>query len=186
MTAIYTKTGDSGETSLFGGGRVGKDDARVDAYGEVDELNAVLGLARSLKLDSELDGLAQTLQDQLFTLGSVLATPAGTKAAAAIPKLQPNWVTDMEQAIDRFDKELPPLSSFILPGGAAAASALHVARTVCRRAERRVVPLYRAGKVELQAVVFLNRLSDLLFTMARVQNHRSGVKDTPWTPQKSG
>ncbi|MFL5318651.1 MAG: cob(I)yrinic acid a,c-diamide adenosyltransferase [Myxococcaceae bacterium] len=184
MTAIYTKTGDSGETSLFGGGRVGKDDARVDAYGEVDELNACVGLARAAGLHQELDLLSQMLQDQLFTLGSVLATPAGSKAAAAIPKLRPEWAGEMETAIDRFDQELPKLTTFILPGGTPGAAALHVARTVCRRAERRVVPLYRAGKVELQAVVFLNRLSDLLFTMARVQNFRSGVKDTPWAAQK--
>jgi cob(I)alamin adenosyltransferase len=181
---IYTKTGDTGETGLFGGGRVKKSDVRVDAYGEVDELNAHLGLARSLGLDPELDALAGRLQDQLFVLGSLIATPPGSKAAASLPKLQPEWVTEMERAIDKFDEELRPLSTFILPGGSAAASALHVARTVCRRAERRVVPLQDADKVDIACVVYLNRLSDLLFTMARAQNHRAGVADVPWVPQK--
>lgn len=182
MTSIYTKTGDSGETGLFGGGRVGKDDPRVEAYGEVDELNASLGLARSLKLDPELDPLVQSIQEQLFTLGAVLATPAGTRAEQQIPKLRSEWVQAMEQAIDRLEPTLPPMASFILPGGTPAASALHVARTVCRRAERRVVPFVRSGKVDMLAVVYLNRLSDLLFMMARWENHRAGVVDTKWTP----
>ena len=180
---IYTKTGDTGETGLFGGGRVKKSDARVDTYGEVDELNAHLGLARSLGLDPQLDALAGRLQEQLFVLGGVIATPLGSKAAANLPKLQPEWVTEMERAIDGFDEDLRPLSNFILPGGSAAASALHVARTVCRRAERRVVPLQEADKVDIACVVYLNRLSDLLFTMARAQNLRAGVPDVPWKPQ---
>jgi cob(I)alamin adenosyltransferase len=180
---IYTKTGDGGDTGLFGGGRVGKDDVRVEAYGQVDELNAVLGLARSEPM-GELDALAQRLQDQLFTVGSILATPAGTKAAKTIPPMQPEWVTAMEQAIDAFDSELGPLTSFILPGGTRLAALLHLARTVCRRAERRVVPLVRAGKVDPEVVVYLNRLSDLLFTMARVANFRAKVPDVPWVPTK--
>lgn len=179
--SIYTKTGDTGETGLFGGGRVGKDDPRVDAYGEVDELNATLGLARASGLHAELDALASRLQNQLFTVGAILATPTASKAASAIPKLDPAWISDMEKAIDQADKELPPLSNFILPHGSQPAAALHVARTVCRRAERRVVPLVRAGKAEPMLITYMNRLSDLLFTMARLQNHRSGVKDTPWT-----
>jgi cob(I)alamin adenosyltransferase len=183
MTAIYTKTGDGGDTGLFGGGRVGKEDGRVEAYGQVDELNACLGVARGEGLGL-MDSLAQRLQDELFTVGSVLATPAGTKAAAAIPQVQAAWVTDMEQAIDAFDKELPALTSFILPGGTKTAAALHLARTVCRRAERRVVPMMRAGKVEPLVVVYLNRLSDLLFTMARVANFRAGTVDVPWVPAK--
>jgi cob(I)alamin adenosyltransferase len=181
---IYTKTGDTGDTGLFGGGRVAKSDARVDAYGDVDELNAHLGLCRSLGLDPELDALVGRLQDQLFVLGGIIATPPGSKAMASLPQLDPAWVTEMERAIDRFDLELKPLTHFILPGGSAAASALHVARTVCRRAERRVVPLQRADKVDMACVVYLNRLSDLLFTLARVQNHRSGVADVPWVPKK--
>jgi len=180
---IYTKTGDSGDTSLFGGGRVGKEDIRVDAYGQVDELNAAIGVARAEGLGA-MDALALRLQEQLFTLGSVLATPAGSKAEKVIPKVKAEWATEMEKAIDGFDLELPPLSTFILPAGTRATAALHLARTVCRRAERRVVPLHRAGKVEISVVVYLNRLSDLLFTMARVANHRAGVKDTPWAPPK--
>jgi cob(I)alamin adenosyltransferase len=176
---IYTKTGDAGDTALFGGGRVGKDDLRVEAYGQVDELNAVLGLARAEGL-GDLDQLTSTLQEQLFTVGSLLATPAGTKAAKAIPQLEEAWVTAMEQAIDAFDRDLAPLTTFILPGGTRAAALLHLARTVCRRAERRVVPLARAGKVEAPVVVYLNRLSDLLFTMARVANRRAQVDDVPW------
>lgn len=181
---IYTKTGDTGDTGLFGGGRVGKEDPRVEAYGQVDELNAALGVARAANLGA-MDPLAQALQDQLFTLGSILATPQGSKAEAHIPRLGATWVAEMESAIDGFDAELPPLTSFILPGGTPAASALHLARTVCRRAERRIVPLSRSGKIGPEAVVYLNRLSDLLFTMARVANARAGVKDVPWQPKKS-
>ncbi|MBI3180598.1 MAG: cob(I)yrinic acid a,c-diamide adenosyltransferase [Myxococcales bacterium] len=180
---MYTKTGDTGETSLFGGGRVGKDDARVDAYGEVDELNAAVGLARAEGL-GELDGLAHQLQEELFVLGAVLATPAGTKAEKVIPKLNPEWVSAMEKAIDDFDRVLTPLSSFILPGGTRPAAALHLARAVCRRAERKVVPLFRSGKIDSTGVVFLNRLSDLLFTMARVANLRAGTPDVPWMPKR--
>lgn len=180
---IYTKTGDGGDTSLFGGGRVGKEDPRVEAYGQVDELNAMLGLARAEGL-GDMDALAAELQSQLFTLGAMLATPVGSKAARHIPVLRPEWVAAMEQAIDAFDAELEPLTSFILPGGTKAAAALHVARTVCRRVERRVIPLVRADKVGPEVVVYLNRLSDLLFTMARVANHRAGVKDTPWVAPK--
>ncbi len=181
---IYTKTGDGGDTALFGGGRVGKDDLRVEAYGQLDELNAVLGLARAEGL-GELDPLARTLQEQLFTVGSILATPQGTKAAKNIPALGPQWVPAMEAAIDAFDQELAPLTSFILPGGSRAASLLHLARTVCRRCERRVVPLARAAKVEPEVVVYLNRLSDLLFTMARVANRRAKVDDVPWTAPRA-
>lgn len=183
---IYTKTGDAGETGLFGGGRVGKDDARVDAYGEVDELNALLGLTRSTALPQDLDALLHTLQDQLFTVGSHLATPQESKAAAHIPELRDAWITAMEDAIDRFETELPPMTHFILPGGSQAAAALHLARTVCRRAERRVVPLVREGIAPAKVGVFLNRLSDLLFVLARVANARAGVQDVKWVPEKPG
>lgn len=181
---IYTKTGDTGDTGLFGGGRVGKDDARVDAYGEVDELNSVLGVARAEGL-GKLDALAQSLQDQLFTVGSILATPHDSKAAAHIPRVQESWIAAMEQAIDSYDLELAPLTAFILPGGSKPAAALHLARTVCRRAERKVVPLFRQGLVEAPVVVFLNRLSDLLFAMARYANFQVGVKDVPWVAPKA-
>jgi cob(I)alamin adenosyltransferase len=183
---IYTKTGDTGKTGLFGGGRVRKDSVRVDAYGEVDELNATLGLARTLSMPTDLEALLHRLQDQLFTVGAVLATPAGTKASAHIPTLKPEWVTDMEKAIDTFETELSPMTHFILPGGSQGAAALHLARTVCRRAERRVVAAVREGEAPQEVVVFLNRLSDLLFTMARVANHRVGVEDVKWIPEKPG
>ncbi len=183
MTAIYTKTGDGGDTGLFGGGRIGKEDVRVEAYGQVDELNSVLGLARAEGL-GEMDALAQALQDQLFTVGAILATPAGSKASTHLPVLKTEWVTSMERAIDAFDQELAPLTAFILPGGTKSASALHLARTVCRRAERRTVPLLREGKVDPLVIVYLNRLSDLLFTMARVANLRAKVSDVPWIPAK--
>lgn len=181
---LYTKTGDTGETSLFGGGRVGKDHHRVESYGQLDELNAVLGMARAEGLGA-LDALTQTLQDQLFTIGSILATPPESKAAGHLPKLKPEWVTAMEQAIDGFDAQLPPLTSFVLPGGTKGAAALHLARCVCRRAERRIVPLMREGDVAQEIVVYLNRLSDLLFTMARAANHFAGVKDVPWVAPKA-
>lgn len=183
MTSIYTKTGDGGDTALFGGGRVGKEDVRVDAYGQVDELNAAIGVARAEGL-GEMDALAGRIQDQLFTVGAVLATPSGTKAALALPPIKPEWATEMERAIDAFDQEIPKLQTFILPAGTKAAAALHLARTVCRRCERRVVPLFRSGKVDDKVIVYLNRLSDLLFTMARVANHRAQVADVPWTPAK--
>ena len=180
MTRIYTKTGDAGDTSLFGGGRVRKSDPRVDAYGEVDELNASVGVARAQAEGSGLERLLQTIQDQLFTVGAILATPSDSKAYQHVPKIQAEWISEMERAIDAFDEELPALKSFILPGGTALASSLHLARTVCRRAERRLV----ASQAEPQAMVYLNRLSDLLFTMARIANFRAGVADVPWNPPR--
>lgn len=181
MTRIYTKSGDAGETSLFGGGRVRKSDPRVDAYGEVDELNASVGVARAQATGSGLEPVLERIQDELFTLGSVLATPRDSKAYAHVPKIQDGWIAEMERAIDNFDGELPALNSFILPGGTALAAALHLARTVCRRAERKLVS---APEPDPQALIYLNRLSDLLFTMARVANLRAGVKDVPWRPPK--
>ena len=157
----------------------------MDSYGEVDELNATLGLARSMNVDSELDTLLADIQDQLFTVGAVLATPAGTRADAHIPHVEPAWALRMEEAMDRFDGELPPLTHFILPGGSAAASALHIARTVCRRAERRVVSLARGGGISEDVLVYLNRLSDHLFTLARVANARAQVTDVKWIPKKA-
>ncbi len=182
MTAIYTKTGDDGSTGLFGGGRVPKDDPRVESYGEVDELNAALGFALALAspADGELARWLTDIQNQLFTVGSVLATPPESKAASALPALDPSWAARFEAAIDAFDSELPPLREFILPGGTALASALHLGRTVCRRAERRVVALVREGKVTPLAVVYLNRLSDFLFVLARVANRRAQVADVAW------
>ena len=178
---IYTRTGDTGQTGLFGGGRVAKDDPRVGAYGEVDELNAVMGVARAAGLGG-LDAWCQDLQDQLFTVGAVLATPRGTRADAHIPHLREEWIAAMESHIDELQSTLPAQTHFILPGGTPASAALHLARTVCRRAERSVVPLFREGQVEELTLRFLNRLSDFLFVLARAANHRAGVKDVPWIP----
>jgi cob(I)alamin adenosyltransferase len=177
---IYTKTGDAGETSLFDQTRVSKADARVDAYGEVDELNACLGAARAAGVDADIAAALERIQKQLFALGARLADPssriAGRVTKAAITEAD---VEALEQTIDRLEGELPPLRRFILPGGSAAGAQLHVARTVCRRAERRVVSL-GPGAVESILVVYLNRLSDLLFVMGRAVNHRAGMTETEW------
>jgi cob(I)alamin adenosyltransferase len=175
---IYTKTGDAGETGLFDGTRVLKSDVRVATYGEVDELNACLGLARSVSSDSQLNGMIERMQRDLFALGATLADPSHriadrvTKAAIA-----PEDVALLESWIDTLEAELTPLRRFILPGGSQAAGALHVARTVCRRAERAMVAL---GGLEPELLVYINRVSDLLFVMARAANHRSNTPETEW------
>ena len=180
MEKIYTKTGDAGETSLFDRTRVSKADVRVDAYGEVDEVNAYLGAARAAGVDPAIAAALETIQKQLFAVGARLADPssriAGRVTKAAITGAD---VEAMEQLIDGLESELPPLRRFILPGGSAAGAQLHVARTVCRRAERRVVAL-GAAAVESILVVYLNRLSDLLFVMARTVNHRAGAPEIEW------
>ena len=183
---IYTKTGDRGETGLFGGQRVRKDHVRVEAYGEVDELSSTLGVAiahlEAAGQDEPAAGLRR-VQADLFTVGANLATPApedGGRENAYIPALDPARVEALERWIDAAEAELEPLKSFILPGGAPAAAALHLARTVCRRAERRVVALAHEAHVAPEHVVYLNRLSDLLFTLARLANHQAGVEDVTW------
>ena len=177
---IYTKGGDAGETSLFDNTRVSKADERVDAYGEVDELNACLGVARAALDDVDLEQSIVTIQQELFAVGARLADPssriAGRVVKAAVP---PEAVHRLEHTIDRLEQELPPLRRFILPGGSPAGAMLHLARTVCRRAERRVVAL-GADAVEPVVLVYLNRLSDLLFVMARVANRRSGIIEIEW------
>ena len=186
MSRIYTKTGDAGETGLFGGGRVPKDDVRVEGYGEVDELNAALGVARAQVSapaeKAEMDELLQSLQEQLFTVGAVLATPRESSADAHIPHVRAEWVSAMEEEMDALEKVLPPLTHFVLPGGSALASALHLARTICRRAERRVTPLLRGGHAPADVGIFLNRLSDLLFMLSRRANQLAGRGDIPWLP----
>jgi len=179
---IYTKTGDAGDTGLFGGPRVSKDDARVEAYGEVDELNAALGAARARGLDAEIDRLLEAVQEQLFTVGAELATPPGAKAHSAVPPISPDWIGALETAIDRFQEELPPLRHFILPGGSRPGADLHLARAVCRRAERRVVALHRREPVAPEVLSLLNRLSDFLFVAARLANHRTRTAEVAWTP----
>jgi len=177
---IYTKTGDAGETSLFDHTRVSKADPRVDAYGEVDELNACLGAARALDIDPDLTAAIEQIQKELFAIGARLADPAH-RIAARVSKADvvEEQIARLEQTIDRLEAELPPLRRFILPGGSRGGSLLHLARTICRRAERRVVSL-GAGAVDPVIVTYLNRLSDLLFVMARAANHRSGMPEIEW------
>lgn len=185
MTRIYTRTGDRGETGLFGGGRVPKSSPRVEAYGEVDELNAVIGWAASAVEDEAIRSLLVSIQPDLFTIGAHLATPPARpgRRQPALPELPTGRATEFEHRIDEIEAELPELRAFILPGGSPGAAALHVARTVCRRAERRVVALAEHEPVDTSIVVYLNRLSDLLFELARLANHRAGVADRLWLPE---
>lgn len=175
---IYTKTGDEGETGLFGGGRVPKDDPRVRAYGDVDELNATIGFAASLDPDDLAADLLQSIQRALFTIGAELATPDPAKQRRA--PIGAADVGALEDAIDRHEATLTPLKNFILPGGTPKAAAFHVARTVCRRAERAVVGLARDQKINATIVHYLNRLSDLLFVLARAVNAQAGRPDVTW------
>jgi cob(I)alamin adenosyltransferase len=178
---IYTKGGDKGETGLVDGSRVGKDSVRVDCYGEVDELNACLGLVRSRREDAEVDALLGQVQKDLFALGAQLADPqarvAGRKPKAAVTL---DHVKRLEDAIDARQERLPPLRAFVLPGGSKTGALLQFARTVCRRAERRVVSLALREDVDPLVLAYLNRLSDLLFVLARDVNHRSGEPEDTW------
>lgn len=178
---IYTKTGDGGQTALFGAGRVSKAHPRVAAYGDVDELNAVLGLAIAAGLDSTTSERLQQVQHDLFVVGSNLATPpVEGRRAPSIPDLPEARPAEMEAWIDEGEAKTGALKAFILPGGTPGAAHLHVARTVCRRAERAVVALSEADFVDPGVTRYLNRLSDLLFQLARVENHRSGSGDIEW------
>jgi len=170
--SIVTKKGDKGQTSLYGGKRTLKSAVRVDAYGEVDELSAFLGLARALGPGEKMNAMLMRIQTELLTLGAVLATPPQSPAAARLEPVLPAWIEQMEAEVQAFEKVLVPLRQFVLPGGggegAQASAALHLARTVARRAERKVVALSQQEEVPAEALVYLNRLSDLLFLMARV------------------
>jgi cob(I)alamin adenosyltransferase len=179
---IYTKTGDDGRTALFGGGRVSKDDLRVEAYGDVDELNAVIGAARSAAPMPRIDEVLAPVQRDLFAIGALLATPHPDEHRKQLEKARigDKRVAQLEQAIDDGESELEPLKAFIMPGGTPKAAALHVARTVCRRAERAVVRLSRTEDVPPVVTVYLNRLSDLLFVLARVANRRAGAGEVTW------
>ena len=179
---IYTKTGDAGDTGLFGGGRVPKDDPRVEAYGDVDELNAVLGMARAVELLPRIDEVLVPLQRDLFAIGALLATPDRDRMAQHLEKarIDERRIAELEQAIDDAESELEPLRAFVLPGGTPKSAALHVARTVCRRAERRVVRLQHDVEVPGIVVIYMNRLSDLLFTLARLANKRAGAGEVTW------
>lgn len=179
---IYTRTGDDGRTGLFGGGRVPKDHARVEAYGTVDELNAVLGWVLTGTLTSPTRERLETVQHDLFALGAALATspPAEGRTRPRTPDIPGHRIEEMEGWMDEAHESLPELKAFVLPGGTETASALHVARTVCRRAERSVVRLSGLEEVDADIVRYLNRLSDLLFTLARLENHRAGGREVEW------
>jgi cob(I)alamin adenosyltransferase len=177
---IYTKTGDTGETSLFDKTRVSKADPRVDAYGEVDELNACLGAARAAGVDADIAALLEHLQKDLFAVGARLADPTSRIASRVVKaSVADDDVARLEEGVERLEETLPALRRFILPGGAPAGALLHLARTVCRRAERRVIALGPAA-VDPIVIVYLNRLSDLIFVMARAVNQRAGVPETEW------
>src|SRR5581483_955487 len=179
---IYTRTGDRGDTGLFGGGRVPKDHPRVEAYGDVDELNAVLGLARSVEMMPRIDEVLVPVQRDLFSIGALLATPNPEKVRQQLEKarIDDDRIAQLERAIDDCEAELEPLTAFILPGGTPKAAALHVARTVCRRAERRVIALAHEVEIPPIVVTYLNRLSDLLFVLARLANRRAGAAEVTW------
>ena len=181
-TKIYTRTGDEGDTGLFGGGRVPKDHPRVEAYGDVDELNAAIGLARATAPMPRIDEVLVPLQRDLFAIGALLATPDRDKMHEQLAKarIDDERIAQLERAIDAAESELEPLKAFVLPGGTSKAAALHVARTVCRRAERRVVSLLRDEPLPPLVAVYLNRLSDLLFVLARVATARGGAGEVTW------
>ena len=183
---IYTKTGDDGTTGLFGGERVPKHSVRIEAYGTVDELNSSLGVARALgELPSDLDRVILELQETLFVLGADLATPLGSNSKAVAPRIGATDVRSLEALIDKYELQLQPLTKFILPGGSTGAALLQLSRTIARRAERLLVALSESELVGAQELIYLNRLSDLLFVLARVANSSTGTPDVEWDPKRS-
>ena len=181
---IYTKTGDDGSTALYGGERVAKDNLRVTAYGSVDESNAALGMVRANLDNLEIDEYIEKIQNTLFDLGADLATPNTSKYRANIAAIEENDIQTLEKLIDYYEAKLDPLQNFVLPGGHPAAAALHVARTVTRRAERDVTSLAKQETINPYVSIYLNRLSDLFFTLARVVNMNNGVSETRWHVKK--
>ncbi|MFN3266914.1 MAG: cob(I)yrinic acid a,c-diamide adenosyltransferase [Deinococcales bacterium] len=177
---IYTKTGDSGETGLYGGERVPKTAQRVEAYGTVDECNSAIGMARASLEDDELDAVLAQIQNALFDVGADLATPSGSQYEKNLVRIDREDVTKLEQLIDKYQLECPEFTGFIHPSGTPAAAALHLARTIARRAEREVLRLEALEQNNHEVVLYLNRLSDFLFTLSRVINARSGVPETDW------
>jgi len=173
---IYTRTGDLGQTSLFGGARVAKSDPRIEAYGTVDELTSHIGVARTTPLPSDVDAILHQVQIDLFEVGAHLASPGTSR----FPGVDATRIEELERAIDAMEKELVPLTTFILPGGSSRAAHLHVARTVCRRAERLVVALQDETPATISTIAYLNRLSDYLFVAARFANKRADIEDVPW------
>lgn len=182
-TKIYTKTGDDGTTGLFGGARLPKNHIRIEAYGTVDELNSVIGWLITFIEDKETHALLQTIQSRLFTVGSNLASDPSRDMIT--PDLIDEDILVIERSIDRMQADLPELKHFILPGGSSAVSAAHLARTVCRRAERKCVALAMESEVEYIIIHYLNRLSDYFFVLARWTGHREGIEEIKWTPRKS-
>ncbi len=180
ITRVYTRTGDDGTTGLGAGGRVAKDSPRIEAYGTVDELNSQIGLVLATGVNETIAPALASIQNDLFHLGSDLCVPEAEKERRPVPAIEERHVTGLESMMDRLSEELPPLENFVLPGGAPGAAQLHVARTVCRRAERLVVALARGESVGPYAVRYLNRLSDALFVMARHENKRRGIPDILW------
>ena len=180
---IYTKTGDTGDTGLFGGARVSKASPRVEAYGEVDELNSAVGWARVAVSTSELDALLNQIQNDLFEVGAELGSTDDRKKKSAMPLIAEPQVEALERAIDKYEEGPPALRSFVLPGGSEGAARFHVARCVCRRAERSLVALGADENLRGELFRYLNRLSDLLFVLARYANHVAGVQDIPWKGQ---
>ncbi|MBI4870184.1 MAG: cob(I)yrinic acid a,c-diamide adenosyltransferase [Candidatus Riflebacteria bacterium] len=179
---IYTRTGDGGQTGLLGGGRVPKSAPRVEAYGQLDELNSCLGVARACVLPVQVDAWLSRIQSELFSLGAEVATaPGHEKSLSRLEPLADEAAGWLESVIDSAQTELAPLRSFILPGGCIQAAELHRARTVCRRAERAIVALASSEPVRPGVIVYLNRLSDLLFVLARLTNFRAGVAETRWS-----
>lgn len=179
---IYTKTGDKGTTALFGGKRVSKADLRIETYGTVDELNSYIGLLRDQEVNTKRKDILVEIQDRLFTVGSILATePGNTKVK--VPSLIEQDITFLEKEIDVMDSQLPPMKSFVLPGGHQSVSFCHIARTVCRRAERLVIDLDAQEKVDALIIQYLNRLSDYLFMLSRKMTTELGAEETPWKPR---
>ena len=184
---IYTRTGDTGSTGLFGGPRVAKDDDRIEAYGTVDELNAAIGTARSAGLDATVDCQLDQIQHELFSIGAELATPEPDDHSMRI--IGNEHIERLESWVDEHERTLEPLKQFVLPAGVSGATHLHLARAICRRAERRVVTLVRRHETSIseELIIYLNRLSDFLFVLTRVVNHADGVGDVPWVrPGVSG
>jgi cob(I)alamin adenosyltransferase len=179
---IYTKTGDKGDTSLFGGQRVPKDALRIEAYGNVDEVNSVLGIVRADNIEPRIEKILAAVQEALFDLGADLATPRSAVAKKSVKRIEPRDCLPLEKHIDAIEAELKPLRNFVVPGGSPVAARLHFARTVCRRAERSVVRLSRNEDIGEGTTMYLNRLSDLLFVLARYANHAAGVPEVKWNP----
>ncbi|GAB5409454.1 MAG: cob(I)yrinic acid a,c-diamide adenosyltransferase [Balneolaceae bacterium] len=178
---IYTKKGDSGQTSLYGGQHVSKHSVRIESYGTVDELNSILGMVLSHSPSSKTQAYLSTVQEQLFVLGADLATPFSKKTR--INRISNSEIEFLEQAIDEMEDELPPLKNFILPGGTQAGAAIHYSRTVCRRAERKAVECHEEEYLTPESIIYLNRLSDFLFVLGRFENHISGTVEVPWIPK---